>query len=223
MFNEPYSAKILIYHKITDGEEETVYCRSIDKFRDDLDFLESQNLDIITYDQLIDKLENGFYLERPAVVIAFDDGISSDYEYAYPILKEYDFPAIFFLLSSRQGNWSNYVEMISYRNLDGEPLFSVGSHSYTHIMHGFLNEVELLSQFSHSREAMKDTFGVYPDHLALPFGNGLSSRSVTETALSSGFRSIRGVSPGLINNNSDAAHLDAKLIYSYTDIKDVIH
>ena len=115
------------------------------------------------------------------------------------------------------------MEMISYRNLDGDQLFSVGSHSYEHIRHAFMNEEELLNQFSHSREAMKETFGVYPDHLSLPFGSGLSFPSLTETALSLGFRSIRGIIPGLIHEHSDPAHLKAKLIYSYTDIRDVIH
>jgi len=223
MFSKPYSGKILVYHGISAGEEETVYYRNVEKFRNDMEYIQSMNLDVISYDEMINRLETGQAFKRPFVVIAFDDGLSSDYENAYPILKEFDYPAIFFLLGTRQGNWNKYAEMTAYRNDQNEQLFAVGSHSYSHIKHAFLCDSELGEQFVWSREAMKDYFGVYPDHLALPFGSGIACSKVRTSAMAAGFKSVRGIVNGLVDQYSDPARLNAKLIYSYTKIENVIH
>lgn len=222
MFNSPYSARIIVYHQITPDGGGTNYSRSVAQFERDMQYLSSLNIDVISYDQLLDYLDTGFHLKRPAVVIAFDDGLQSDYDYAYPILENYDFPAIFFLIGSRQSTWNNYKTMMLDLRLSGDQQYFVGSHSWDHVKLAYLSRAELRSQFSRSRQAMFDFFGAYPDHLALPFGNGVSLLKVRYAAREAGFRSVRGIIPGQIDEWSGAYHLNSTLIYKNTNLANVI-
>ncbi len=78
---------ILMYHHIAD-EPTTVSVVTPDKFEEDVQILLENGFTPIFLTELIDYLEGGSELPDQPVIITFDDGYRSNYEYAYPVAKE---------------------------------------------------------------------------------------------------------------------------------------
>ena len=57
----------------------------------------------VFFEELIDFVENGGELPDKPIVITFDDGYLSNYEFAYPILKKYNMKATIFVIGVSVG------------------------------------------------------------------------------------------------------------------------
>jgi len=71
---------------------------SPEQFDELLGFL-SENYNIISYETLLDSLKAGSKLPATSLLITFDDGWQDNYEYALPLLKKYNLPAVIFVVS----------------------------------------------------------------------------------------------------------------------------
>lgn len=87
---------ILLYHHVaTDTPPSTSI--SPEDFKGHLDFLRDNDFNVIPLNRLIESLQNKIALPDKSVVITFDDGYSSIYDTAFPMLQSYDFPFTLFL------------------------------------------------------------------------------------------------------------------------------
>ncbi len=111
---------ILAYHRISDYEPNSLnndielisatpkifeeQLRYIDKHYTPITFSELEH-----YTQIRKKVPT----KKPQIIITFDDGFYDNYEYAYPLLKKYNMPATFFLVTSAIDNqmplWFDYI------------------------------------------------------------------------------------------------------------------
>jgi peptidoglycan/xylan/chitin deacetylase (PgdA/CDA1 family) len=131
---------ILMYHQISKNAPASSYQRSESQFLADMQYLKDQNIVVIGFDDL-KKIQSGQILppgERMAI-ISFDDGWLSQYDSAYPILKNFGYKASFSIVTSYVGKKENYMtwnqlkEMASYRRpSDNSHLFSIASHTVHH-------------------------------------------------------------------------------------------
>jgi peptidoglycan/xylan/chitin deacetylase (PgdA/CDA1 family) len=113
--------------------------------------------------------------ERPAtprrpstVVITFDDGLSSAYEIAYPLLLEADMRADFFVNPATLGRpgfltWAQMAEM-------QRAGMSFQSHSHDHVYLTWLSNRGLEQQLRRSKRMLEDRLGQRVDFLSAPFG-----------------------------------------------------
>jgi peptidoglycan/xylan/chitin deacetylase (PgdA/CDA1 family) len=87
-------------------------------FESHVDFLSSRYA-IISLDDVAAWIIGAISIQRPSVVITFDDGYRDNYRYAYPILKNYGATATFFVVTDAIGNteplWSSELRDIVYR------------------------------------------------------------------------------------------------------------
>lgn len=96
------SLPILLYHEINDtGEGESIISKQV--FITHLDALKEAGYQTVTFQQLIDFVENGVDLPQKPILITFDDGYVSNYEIAYPALKERDMQATIFIIGNSVG------------------------------------------------------------------------------------------------------------------------
>lgn len=88
---------VLMYHHVhdTDHSSSTV---STAQFRDQLSYLKQQGYTFISLSDFIRFYEGGPVPEK-AVLVTFDDGYKSFHDYAFPILKELDIPAVNFIVT----------------------------------------------------------------------------------------------------------------------------
>lgn len=94
-----YSVPILMYHEIG-PRENSPWCVPVETFRAQMDCLREQGYQTILPSDLAAHLLRGKPLPAKPVVITFDDGYLSNLTEVEPILKDYGFRGIVYLITS---------------------------------------------------------------------------------------------------------------------------
>jgi peptidoglycan/xylan/chitin deacetylase (PgdA/CDA1 family) len=99
-------------------------------FESQMRYLKENGYHVITLDQLFDFMELKAQIPKKSVVITIDDGWSSLYDIAYPILKKYAFPATLFvyvdLIGTKKGLSWNQLHELSRNGID------IQNHTLSH-------------------------------------------------------------------------------------------
>ncbi len=101
---------ILLYHHLSYIEPESGTSLRPDTFAHQMDLLEEHGYTPVDFDDLIAYVEQGVPLPDRAVVITFDDGYLSNYEYAFPVLQEHGYPATIFTIGCSIGHYEYYKD-----------------------------------------------------------------------------------------------------------------
>ncbi len=137
-------------------------------------FLEEEDFTPVTMDEFMAwRVENAIMPLRP-IVITFDDNYIDTYNIAYPILKELDFVAINFVITSSVGNVSPTIEYCDWDTLikmEEEGVFYSESHAHTHPSLADLNREEIEAEVVDSRQILEDQKNRDVLHIAYPFGS----------------------------------------------------
>jgi peptidoglycan/xylan/chitin deacetylase (PgdA/CDA1 family) len=165
---------ILIYHEIYRPEERDrlrgltnpAYNTEIGVFRRQMAWLFANNVKTLTIDDLLTQKSPP---EERAICLTFDDGWLGNYLYAYPILKEYEFKATFFIATELIGrpfymSWEHLEEMVA----NG---MSIQSHTVTHRPLADMREGEIYFELSESKKSIEKRVGKEVNHLSLPHGS----------------------------------------------------
>lgn len=129
---------IFMYHHLSETTSDGATIL-VDTFRSHIQALSEAGVQAVSFDQLIDFVHYGGDLPENPVVITFDDGYRSNYEYAFPILKEYNMPATIFVIGITVGKDTyrdtgvSILPHFSYREAQemlNSDLVSIQSHSY---------------------------------------------------------------------------------------------
>jgi len=90
---------ILCYHGITDGDlhqwNPSLFMHA-EEFKTRIKLLREANCNVLGLGEALERLENGSLPPR-SVVLTFDDGFADFYQTAWPILREFGFPATVYL------------------------------------------------------------------------------------------------------------------------------
>lgn len=108
---------VLMYHHL-DPKESSSSTISPEKFELHLAMLKQEGFNVISLQQLGDFLAGNGEVPPKAVAITFDDGYQSNYQYAYPLLKEYEFPATVFVIVSRIGRSEGEIPKLSWNQIE---------------------------------------------------------------------------------------------------------
>jgi peptidoglycan/xylan/chitin deacetylase (PgdA/CDA1 family) len=103
-----HSAAVLNYHRIVENningflfKSDTIH-HNVKLFKREISFI-NKWFNIISMDELIDRLAKKKNFDKPSMAITFDDGYRDNYTLAYPILKQYNLPATIYLISGLIG------------------------------------------------------------------------------------------------------------------------
>lgn len=172
---------VLTYHHLLhDGENKNFRSNSsvlsVHAFEEQMQALYESGYQTITLAQLEKFVKGELRLPQNSVVITFDDGYLSNYRYAYPILKKYNFTASIFMITEMiptmpQSFHPDQLNYLSWEEMDkiGD-CFEFGGH--THNLHR-LNEKNisyLVAQpkefitrdLQVNRELLNTTYFAYP-------------------------------------------------------------
>lgn len=90
MHPETVNVPVLMFHSITQ-EPENTDSMTAEAFDRVLGMLYAGGYETISYEQLLDYVDNGTPLPEKPVILTLDDGYEDNLQYAYPILKKYGF------------------------------------------------------------------------------------------------------------------------------------
>lgn len=118
------SFPVLLYHEIA-YEPLTDYTVTPEDFFSQMELLYSLGFKAI----LPDEIHTALTKKQRKVIITFDDGSYTFLEYAYPVLKSYDFKVVMNVIGSKVGKgW--FISWDEYREIMKDGLLEIGCHSY---------------------------------------------------------------------------------------------
>ncbi|MGG0824714.1 polysaccharide deacetylase family protein [Paenibacillus turicensis] len=126
---------VLMYHHLSPNPE-TPSTLSVDNFEKQLELMRENNFHWITMSEYRDFILHGSPVPDNAVLLTFDDGYESLYEYAYPLLQKYKAPASSFLIIDKVDNPKHggfkklNWEQIKIMHQNGIEFFSHSFHSH---------------------------------------------------------------------------------------------
>lgn len=124
------TAPILLYHHIDPELYSPLYNVPPDQFAAQMQALAEWGYTTITISQLVAAITQGAPLPPRPIVITFDDGQMSVYDQAFPIMQQYGFVGVNYIVANRleAEGFMGPGELAELHAAGWE----VGSHSYTH-------------------------------------------------------------------------------------------
>ncbi|MDR9900093.1 polysaccharide deacetylase family protein [Aetokthonos hydrillicola Thurmond2011] len=124
---------ILMYHDIL-PQKQVFFDVTPEELEKHFQLIKEQGLTPITLDQLMTHLQTGLPLPEKPVLLTFDDGYGGHYQYVYPLLKKYGYPAVFSVYTSGigQNTGRSHVSWEQLKEMAASPLVTIASHSVSH-------------------------------------------------------------------------------------------
>ena len=192
-----------MYHNI--GYEQSSHFVSPENFAKQMEFLKNKGYQVITLDELVEGIKNKKRFKRNELVITFDDGYKENFEYAYPILKKFGFPAIIFLVSDYMGNEKRFLNWNQIRIMSKGGI-SFGGHTKTHCYLGLeKNDQVIWEQVGDCKKSIEQEIGVPVKYFCYPTGG--FNEKVKEIVKEAGYKGACTTNRGFVSLNSDVYEL----------------
>ncbi len=169
---------ILVYHKVDPRLEWGITRLSPSRFARQMEFLAQSGYQTISFRELFQKSFTN--PNQKKIILTFDDAYQSIYQYAFPILKKYQFTASLFIISDFVGSynlWDVHPGWRKFKHLEWKEINSlvqagweIGSHSSTHPDLRKCPDERLLDELVNSKAEIKKQTGEEPQILSYPFG-----------------------------------------------------
>ena len=180
---------VIMYHDVVErrGHGTVWFDATKDEFADQMHDIQQRGYTPVSLDQLHDHLTKGTDLPEKAIVITFDDNYQGFYDYAWPILKQDNFPAAMFVHTGFVGKTTGRAHMSweTLKKLCGNPLFTVGSHTITHPDLTTLGPEELNQELTQSKADLEQHLGRAIPYFAYP--DGRNNADVQAAAKDAGY------------------------------------
>jgi peptidoglycan/xylan/chitin deacetylase (PgdA/CDA1 family) len=179
----PRAIKVLMYHRIVDDKrvsEKQWTSVHVHDFRRQLELLEQWGFTPITFRDYKLFLEGRLDLPKKPIIISFDDGYLDTYELALPLLLEFGFKAVIFVLGEKKvktNYWDKNLEFAEAPLMNGRQIvelheagFEIGSHSLTHPRLPELVEDQVWEQVCRSRILLEILLDAPVHTFSYPYG-----------------------------------------------------
>ena len=155
-----------MYHRFEENKYPSTNIRMND-FLHHLKIIEENNITFINPNNFEYELKNN--KSKRKILLTIDDGFSSFYKNAWPILKKEKIPFILFV-STREVGAFNYMTWEQIREISKEDFVEIGNHSHTHEY--LVDEsVDLIRKdIEKSISIFKKELGKNSDFFSYPFG-----------------------------------------------------
>lgn len=127
------------------------------------------------------------------IIITFDDGYLSNYELAYPILKQYNIPATIFVVADTVGevagggkvNYSHFT-WEQAKEMEASGLIDIQSHTFSHKNLSELTLSSFVTELRKSKYLIEKNLNKTCDMIAFPYGS--YSNEVRTAAKKAGYK-----------------------------------
>jgi peptidoglycan/xylan/chitin deacetylase (PgdA/CDA1 family) len=166
---------ILVYHNLAPQAKGRMVLGA-KRFEEQMRYLKIQGYRVITVQQFVEFVSLKRQLPRKSVMLTFDDGYRSFFQYAYTVLNELGFSATLFVYTDYVGAGANALTWADLKKL-AEEGFDVQAHSKSHgdmvrANKEAANEYEkrLESELTQPKALFQRNLGYVPEILAYPYG-----------------------------------------------------
>lgn len=158
---------ILLYHNfvttVPDNDPDNFnYINTPESFEENIKTLLENGYTIISIKDLADADAGKIELPHKPIIITFDDGYYSNYEYIYPILKKYNVKASIFIITDRVGKEIDGIKYLGWNEcleMQNSGLVEIFSHSKKHVFYDKLPVREIRDDVKESYEIIEKNLG----------------------------------------------------------------
>lgn len=179
-----YDIPVIMYHRViqnidTESGKHGTYV-TIKQFRDHLNILKDGGYIPITFKDLsLIPIYKRF--EKKYIILTFDDGYIDNYTYAFPILKEFGFKAIIYLVSDRTYNkWDVdltdektflMMNLPMLEEMRDSGLIEFGGHTLTHPKLSKLSDSQMKDEIFKDKSHTENKLNIKLNSFAYPYGD----------------------------------------------------
>ncbi len=186
-----------MYHRFEENKYPSTNIR-IKDFLEHIKIIEENNINFINPKNFENELKKNKTQRK--ILLTIDDGFSSFYENAWPILKRKKIPFILFV-STREVGAFNYMTWNQIREISKENFVEIGNHSHTHeYLVEEKNEL-IQNDIEKSISIFKKELGRNSDFFSYPFGE--YSIEFKKIIKSLNFKYALGQHSGVIDETKD--------------------
>lgn len=170
-------AVVLQYHFFGDGYPASTSV-TVERFREHLELIRKTGCEVRPLREIVQKIRDGKPLPDPCVAITIDDAYSSVYDNAFPVLKEYGWPATVFVPTDAVDrgmggymSWDQIREMAS-----GGMGFESHGHRHIYMVRKLDGEADsawkkrIRADIEMSLDRLESELGERPRIFAYPYG-----------------------------------------------------
>ena len=205
---------ILVYHRFSQSVSEgspglrrlTVTAEIFDQ---QMQYLQDKGYHVITFSDLADYFEKDRELPTLPVIISFDDGWETQFEYALPSLEKYHYTATFFVVTNYIGR-PGFISWPQLQTLQTDGMI-IGSHSRSHPrLNKIKDPAELWDQIYNSKTILETQLEAPVEEFAYPYGS-YNAKAAAAVKLA-GYRAGRGCCSGIAHTSHDVFTLKAVMV-----------
>ncbi len=165
----------LLFHSVLPGSiQPNLSCISQKRFSKIIENVKNRGYSSVTINKAV--LTNAQSLSQ--IMITFDDGFQSVYDYALPILDNAGFKATIFCVTDFIGKTSAWDVYGPSKHLDNKSIYNlskmgheIGSHTCTHANLPYLSDKDLIRELRDSKSKLEDITGNEVKSISFPYGS----------------------------------------------------
>lgn len=199
---KPPKVTVLLFHSVS--SDNTLIDIKAGSFAFQLNYLR-KHFDFISLDSVVKYTKGQFTPSHPSVALTFDDGYQDILKNVIPVLEKYKIPATFFVVADpqnvRRSELENYKKLLNLKDLkkiDSE-LFSIGSHTLTHIDLKNCNLELGVKEMKESKRILGNILNKKISHFAYP--KGAYTKEISKKAAQI-YSASFNTKPGVINQKT---------------------
>lgn len=158
---------ILLYHNFVTTVPESdpdnfAYINTPESFEENIKTFLEDGYTIISMKELADSYAGKIELPNKPLIITFDDGYYSNYEYIYPILQKYNVKASIFIVTDKIGQEIDGIKYLGWDEcleMQNSGLVEIFSHSKRHVFYDRLPVREVRDDVIASYKLIEEHLG----------------------------------------------------------------
>lgn len=191
---------VIMFHDVIPqrGPGSAYFDDTLANFTAQIQFIHDNGLVPITIKQLYDHLSQGTTIPPNSICLTFDDNYLGFYKYAYPVLKQFNYPSAMFVHTNYVGdetgghpkmNWTQLQELIK------GGLVTIGGHTESHPLDlSVLTDHQQTTEIAGSKTILEKHLGVPIDFMAWP--NGKFNQTSISIATQAGYKMVFAMDEG---------------------------
>ncbi len=185
---------ILLYHHV-DGSRTDRYSVTVQAFAQQMEKLHEWGYTTLTISELARLILSGGSIPPRPIVISFDDGNLDVYTNAFPIMEQYGFKGVMYVVANRLSS-TDFLHVPQLKELI-DAGWEIGSHSMTH---SNLKDTttDLHLEINESKVMLEQELGITIKSFAYPFAD--ANPDIINHTEDAGYQSAVGV--GIFNLHS---------------------
>ncbi len=166
---------ILLYHMVEEEDAglDVIVSVTPAQLRLHLETIKNNGYTPITFTDYYNFITKGTKLPKKPVLITFDDGYLNNYQYLYPLLREFDMKATIFVVAGTVGTTPGKYPHFSWeqaREMEESGYVDIQSHTYSHSDMTSLTPEQVRYELRMSRYLIEKNLNKKCEFLAYPYG-----------------------------------------------------